>query len=337
MAERTDEISNDKYAYANKDIIVFLQYADLEKYKDVFETSGLTKVDHLKDVQEGDMYKFGLTEFEVRRFFRRKQEYFNQRAGTTSNVEDTIPSTSNSEKESQRSLNPLKPYLSPPQWKVPALGYVPNATTERACFMNSLLPDFYNSKFKHCRNAKDFCIQFHSTGRQMYQVKQRIDNLGKNIDSVLNTKNPAAAGTLLEEDYTVIPSDSIRIRQNIERVQKITNQLEQVLHEIKEKDGKLFTVSGKLKSGEDCSHKEFEKYIGQVYHLRTQAGSIEGKLESLQEKSKETIKEHLSFCLDDEDQGTESFSDSINRRNSEDVSTDDSDGDSEDIDGFEEN
>jgi hypothetical protein len=26
-------------------------------------------------------------------------------------------------------------------------------------------------------------------------VKQRIDNLGKNIDSVLNAENPAAAGT----------------------------------------------------------------------------------------------------------------------------------------------
>ena len=306
------------------------------------------------------------------------------------------------------------------------MGYVPNAKTERACFMNSLLPDYFDSKFTHCRNAKDFSIHFHSTGRQLYQVKQRIDDLGKNIDSVLNAKNPAAAGTLLEEDYTVIPSDTIRIRQNIERVQKIKNQLEQVLHEIKEKDGKLFTVSGKLKSGENCSHKEFEKYIGQVHHLRTQAGSIEGKLESLQEKCKrlfkstfskprtkkrkqkenrrkakktkesrmefnykavlqmiapqhelsvedpihpedlnleaiaglskhkkpyiafafqqhvlthaaqETIKEHLSFHLDDEDEGTESLSASINSINSEDMSTDDSiNGDSEDIDNFE--
>ena len=94
-------------------------------------------------------------------------------------------------------------------------------------------------------------------------------------------KNPAAPGSLLEEDYTVIPSDSIRIKQNIERVQKITNQLEHVLNEIKEKDGKLFIVSGKLKSGENCSHKEFEKYIGQVHHLRTKARSIKEKLEYL--------------------------------------------------------
>ena len=79
---------------------------------------------------------------------------------------------------------------------------------------------------------------------------------------------------------------SIRIKQNIERVEKITDQLEHVLNEIKEKDGKLFTVSGKLKSGENCSHKEFEKYIGQVHHLRTKAGSIKEKLEYLQEKCK---------------------------------------------------
>ena len=114
------------------------------------------------------------------------------------------------------------------------MGYVPNATTaERACFVNFFLADFYDSKFKHYRNAKDFCIQFHSARRQMYQLKQRTDNLGQNIDSVLNTKNLAAAGTLIE-DYTVIPSDSISIRHNIERVQKITNQLEKVLHEIRD-------------------------------------------------------------------------------------------------------
>ena len=48
-----------------------------------------------------------------------------------------------------------------------------------------------------------------------------------------------------------------------------------------------------------------------------------------------TIKEHLSFCLDDEDEGTESFSAGINSTNSEDMSTDDSiNGDSEDIDDF---
>ena len=153
-------------------------------------------------------------------------------------------------------------------------------------FYTTLLPDFFTSKFKHCKNAKDFCIHFHSTRRQIYQIKQKIDNLGKNIDSVLYTKNPAAAGSIIEEDYTVIPSDSIRIKQNIERVEKITNQLEHVLNEIKEKDGKLFTVSGKLNSGENCSHKEFEKYIGQVHHFRTKAGSIKEKLEYLQEKCK---------------------------------------------------
>ena len=39
--------------------LVFLRYADLEKYKDVFEMSGLRKIDHLEDVQEEDLHKFG--------------------------------------------------------------------------------------------------------------------------------------------------------------------------------------------------------------------------------------------------------------------------------------
>ena len=62
MAERidllVDEISNN-IKYANEDIAVFLKYADLGKYKNVFETSGLRKIDHLDDVQEEDRHKFG--------------------------------------------------------------------------------------------------------------------------------------------------------------------------------------------------------------------------------------------------------------------------------------
>ena len=45
MAERidlVDEISKN-IEYANEDIAVFLKYADLEKYKDVFETFRLEK------------------------------------------------------------------------------------------------------------------------------------------------------------------------------------------------------------------------------------------------------------------------------------------------------
>lgn len=65
MAERIDidEISNNRDA--NEDIAAFLKYADLEKYKDVFETSGLRKIDHLKDVQEEDLYKFGKITIEI--------------------------------------------------------------------------------------------------------------------------------------------------------------------------------------------------------------------------------------------------------------------------------
>ena len=61
MAERidpVDKISNN-IRYANEGIAVFLRYADLEKYKDVFETSGLRKIDHLEDVQVEDLHKFG--------------------------------------------------------------------------------------------------------------------------------------------------------------------------------------------------------------------------------------------------------------------------------------
>lgn len=80
-------------------------------------------------------------------------------------------------------MGPLKPYQPPPAWKSASMGFIPNANTTRALFMNSFLPEFYKAKYKHCQNRKDFVKQFHGTGRQLYQLKQQIDGIEKQIDS----------------------------------------------------------------------------------------------------------------------------------------------------------
>ena len=80
--------------------------------------------------------------------------------------------------------------------------------------MNSFLPEFYKAKYKHCQNRKDFVKQFHGTGRQLYQLKQQIDGIEKQIDSMMNKENPAAVGAVFDGGYSLVPSDNIRITNN---------------------------------------------------------------------------------------------------------------------------
>ena len=68
-----------------------------------------------------------------------------------------------------KEMGPVKPYRPPPPWKSTSLGYIPSPKTPRAKFIiNSFLPEFYNTKFKHCKNNKKLVKEFHGTGRKLY-------------------------------------------------------------------------------------------------------------------------------------------------------------------------
>ena len=121
--------------------------------------------------------------------------------------------------------------------------------------MNSFLPEFYKAKYKHCQNRKDFVKQFHGTGRQLYQLKQQIDGIEKQIDSMMNKENPAAVGAVFDGGYSLVPSDNIRITNNIGKGTQITSKLSSLPDEVKIMDNKLFSSSGKLKNGEEATHK----------------------------------------------------------------------------------
>jgi len=160
--------------------------------------------------------------------------------------------------------------------------------------MNSFLPEFYKAKYKHCQNRKDFVKQFHGTGRQLYQLKQQIDGIEKQIDSMMNKENPAAVGAVFDGGYSLVPSDNIRITNNIGKGTQITSKLSSLLDEVKIMDNKLFSSSGKLKHGEEATHKLFEQQIGKITILQTRVRDINNSLTELKEKCSRLFKVQYS-------------------------------------------
>ena len=164
------------------------------------------------------------------------------------------------------------------------MGFIPNATTTRAVFMNSFLPEFYKAKFKYSKNAKHFVKEFHGTGRQLYQSMQQIDVIEKQIDSLMNIDNPAAAGVVLDSDYSLVPSDTIRITNNIQKTKQITTNLSSIGNDVTVMNDKLFSSSGVLRHGEEATHKALEQQIGKINFLKTRVKDIHGNLSKSKEK-----------------------------------------------------
>ena len=65
------------------------------------------------------------------------------------------------------------------------LGWIPNAITPQATFMNEILPLFYKSMYSHCRNAREFQKLFHDEGRCGYDLKSSVARLDERIASVI--------------------------------------------------------------------------------------------------------------------------------------------------------
>ena len=156
--------------------------------------------------------------------------------------------------------------------------------------MNLYLPEFYKAKFKHCKNSKHFVKELHGKGRELYHLKQQIDEIDNQIKSMMNKENAAAAGAVLDEDHTWIPSDNIRINNNIQKAIQIIASLSLIDNKIKTFDSKLFSSNGKLKSGEEATHKFFENQSGEVALLHKKVKEINNQLTELQEKCSQLFK-----------------------------------------------
>ena len=133
-------------------------------------------------------------------------------------------------------------------------GWIPNATTPRATFINEILPLFYKSMYFHCRNAREFQKLFHDEGRREYDLKSSVARLEERIASVMNPRNPAAAGKYFCE-YILTSSGKILLSNNIKVIQSIKSSIQKKGEEVQKHLSSHFTKSGKVLPGHEYPRK----------------------------------------------------------------------------------
>ena len=120
--------------------------------------------------------------------------------------------------------------------------------------MNECLPKCYKAFYHTCKSPHDFVKQFHNEGRRQYDAHQRISKLSLRIDAILSNRDPGAAGKILNDDeYILTPSDQIILRTNMQKIAVLQEAIEVEDRAIKDNLDGLFTKSGKLKHGKECS------------------------------------------------------------------------------------
>ncbi|CAB4032481.1 Hypothetical predicted protein [Paramuricea clavata] len=111
MANSTEKES---LSVNDQPISIFLEFADLATFKTVFQGFGVEKFDHLNDVQDDDLLKFGLSNIEIRRFTQKVADFRSQHAIKGVAVENTSSAAGACEpvtkQQSTVLMGPLKPY-----------------------------------------------------------------------------------------------------------------------------------------------------------------------------------------------------------------------------------
>ena len=108
------------------------------------------------------------------------------------------------------------------------------------------------------------------------------------IDAILNNRDPGAAGKILNDDeYTLIPSDKIILRANMQNILVLQEAIESKDQTIKDNLDGLFTKSGKLKHGKECSNSFNVGIITRLAELRNKLESILKNLQKKEEQCKD--------------------------------------------------
>ncbi len=97
-----------------------------------------------------------------------------------------------------------------------------------------------------------------------------------------------AAGKILNDDeYTLIPSDKIILRANMQKNLVLQEAIESKDQTIKDNLDGLFTKSGKLKHGKECSNSFNVGIITRLAELRNKLESILKNLQKKEEQCKD--------------------------------------------------
>ena len=100
----------------------------------------------------------------------------------------------------------------------------------------------------------------------------------------MNKDNPAAVGVVLDSDYSLVPSNTIKLTNNIQKTKQITTNLSSIDNDVAIMKDKLFSSSGILPYGEEATHQALEQQFGRVNFLRARVKDIHGNLSKLKEK-----------------------------------------------------
>ncbi|XP_070581562.1 uncharacterized protein [Ptychodera flava] len=258
---------------AESDIKDFLLLCDLQQYTYKFLSSGVKKIKHLVDVGADDLGKFGLSPIEIKRFDRFYK-------GIDNNNNTWLSHPEKPSGESSTGTGKEKP------WMKSKFGFIPNATTARAVFMNSVLPGFYDCYFKWSKNAREFTKKFHEEGRRQFTLKSKIDQWQASLDSVTNASNPAAVGNILKKETLVKPHHNIIIENNMAKVSKIKIALEIESNTLKASNEKLYTKAGKVKPGSEYAAKFNTQYLTDIQDLCNKIQELQKEMINKQEKIK---------------------------------------------------
>ena len=227
---------------------------------------------------------------EVKRFWRKKNEYEQRREEQTrENTNPQKKQTGSSESTEGQSSSLLiggitfrrSPSISQKPWEEKKLGWIPTPTTERARFMNAVLPKCYKAFYANCKNAREFVKLFHHEGRRQYDSQQNIFKFESRLKSIMSSSNPAAAGKFYDDNYVLVKSDQIIIRSNIKTMVDLQKNIQQEHMGTNEHLNSLFAKNGNLKQGQDCA-KSFDEQM--ITQLIEQEERVKNTLEFLKKK-----------------------------------------------------
>ena len=188
--------------------------------------------------------KTGLSKVEIKQYFRKKEElvHTNEKTKEKQIIE---PALSKSSEIQFGQITFQRPGSKKP-WQDKKFGWIPNATTPKAVFMNVLLPLFYQSMVKFSRSSCEFVSAFHAEARRQWDTKCRITRLENRVSAILKPENPAAAGKYFDEHYILSPSNQIVLKSNL-AVIKRTRECNQKEEEMAKRHfSGLFAKSGKF-------------------------------------------------------------------------------------------
>ena len=240
--------------------------------------------------------KIGLSKVEIKRYFRKKEELLHSTDKQQANeIKKSQPVEHKSFQIKFGQFTFQQPVSQQSPWKDKKFGWIPNATTARAMFMNNLLPSYYKSMFKFCKNAREFVVCFHSEGRWQWDTQSHITKLEDRISAVLNANNPAAAGKYFEEDYILTPSDQTVLRSNLSQLKDVRECNKQLEENLKKHFAGHFSKSEKVLAGHDCGKAFDEETIGKIRKLNDKIADIDANLCEKLETCADMFKKSNSF------------------------------------------